>query len=286
MKVASVTLLLLSLLVDRANSQSFVCDFCPDVGILNPDGVVSVSGRPDKTCEDYENDANAFAIEEGQCGGLTILAASVCCVVAVPTTSPPTGSPTESLAPTPSPTGKPTAAPSDSAAPTFTSKPTAIPSGSPTFAPEPECYDDLEEIQIREDNHDLDTTVRREYILCPNTLFLIGTLEAGEGYFGGSRPIFPRANVGYKCGEDGKVTNNCRFFGGTFQVFVFIFIGPPSTWEDRTDITFNGITFETAELASVVAGSAGDVTFTDCIFLVSVVAGVLEIPKRSTIQYA
>jgi hypothetical protein len=307
MKVASLSLLALASLVHRADSQ---CDFCPDGGIQNQDVVVvipTLPDRPDRTCAELETAAIAGEISELQCPSLTSVSAPVCCVETTLTTP----SPIVSLAPTAAPSGAPTAAPSDSTAPTIsagpTATPTAAPSGTPTAAPTisaeptvtptgaptatptgaptaaPECYTDLTEILLREVRV-FDSTVYREYILCPDTDFLIGIPdEEGQLYTSGSYPIFPRRNVAYKCGVDGKSSNNCRLVSGYFQLFSFDFNGvwQPSQWEPHSNVTISGVTFDSGFFGTVALANPGDITFTDCIFRVSAVAAALEISKRS-----
>jgi hypothetical protein len=272
MKIASVPLLVLFSLVDRADSQ-FVCDFCPNGGIQNPNGVVVILTLPDKTCTELEADAKAFNIGEGQCPALTAYADPVCCVAAAPTTSSPTNSPTLSP-PTTSPTGTPTAAPSDSTAPSSSSQPTVTPTGAPTFPPAPDCYTDLDEI-LRRERAVYDSTVFREYILCPDTYFL----AAGSGE--GSGPILPRRNTAYKCGVDGKSSNNCIITKGHIHLISADVYWDPSQYEIHSNVTISGITFESGNFGTVVLQNPGDITFVDCIFRVSAVAvvGALEISK-------
>jgi hypothetical protein len=278
MKIASLSLLALSSLVDRTVSQSFVCDLCPgdsNGDVINPGGIVEIPFRDATTCMELETSANAFEISPAQCAGIGLYA-NICCFPDESTPEP-SSSPSANRGPTAAPTGKPTAAPTDSIAPTFTSAPTGAPTARPTFSPGPDCYDDLNEIAARESNV-YDSTFYREYILCPNTEFVVG-MQSDEGVFeGGSYPIFPRRNVGYKCGEDGKSTNNCQIIGGQFQLISFNGQWELTQHEAHTNVTVSGITFVAGGWATVLAGNPGDITFTDCIFYVSLVAGVLEIP--------
>ena len=275
MKTASLSLLVLSSLADRADSQ-FVCNFCPDGGIQNRIGVVVIPTEPDRTCTELETAANSFSISEGQCPGVMAFADPICCFAPLANGS--TSSPTESLAPTAAPTGTPTSAPTDS------SEPTAAQTLTPTFGPAPECYDALRDILNRE-KAVYDSTFYREYILCPNTEFLIGDQAPRNTYVNGDAAILPRRNVGYKCGSDGKSSNNCRLVGGQFQLISFSGNWPQEQQEPHSNVTLTGITFANGGYATAVLGNAGDITFRDCIFKVSVIAGVLEISKRSAIHY-
>jgi hypothetical protein len=253
MKVAILSLIALSSLVHRADSQSFVPTAAPTIS-AEPTG--APTGAPTGT------------------------------PVAAPTGTP-TTAPTISAEPTGAPTGAPTGTPT--AAPTGT--PTAAPtiSAEPTAAPTaPECYTNLDDIGAKE-SAVFDSTVHREYILCPNTQFSVGQFQGlGNPYFRGSQPIIVRRNTAYKCGNDGKSSNNCNIFGGTFQFLSSELppFGPPQ-WptEPHTNVTISGLTFEAGTLFTTVFQNPGDVTFADCIFQVSAVAGALEISKRSTMQY-
>jgi hypothetical protein len=120
--------------------------------------------------------------------------------------------------------------------------------------------------------------------LCPNTQFSVGQFN-GAGYVLGSQPILVRRNTAYKCGNDGKSSDNCKIFGGTFQLYSFDGFWPPAQHEPHTNVTISGLTFEAGLTFTTVFQNPGDVTFADCIFQVSAVAGALEISKRSTMQY-
>lgn len=66
-----------------------------------------------------------------------------------------------------------------------------------------ECYDNLDAIfdELGSDGADLEA--EKIFVLCPNTVFDVGTLEAGE-FVGGQIPIVPRSNTIISCGEDGE----------------------------------------------------------------------------------
>ena len=279
--IASASLLVLSSLVDRVHSQ-FVCNFCPNGGIQNRIGVVVIPTEPDRTCTELETAANSNSITEGQCPGLTVYAEPVCCVVGAPTTPSPTVSPTESLAPTAAPTRTPTSTPTNSIAPTTSSEPTGTPTAAPTFGPAPECYTDLDEI-LRRERAVFDSSVYREYILCPNTDFIIGRQVGRRKYEGGFEPISPRRNVGYKCGKEGLLSNNCKIIDGTFQLISFDVQFAAAQYEPHTNVTISGLHFEAGFFGTALLANRGSITFNDCAFKVSV-SGVPQIPKRSVHQ--
>jgi hypothetical protein len=153
-------------------------------------------------------------------------------------------------------------------APTTTVAPTSSPSAAPSFGPPPDCYDDLDEIYAREEKV-TDSTVWREYILCPDTEYIIGTFNRFVDerilFVGGFTPISPRNNVHYKCGSDGSSSNNCVLVGGSFHVLSF----GTQFEEVQGNVTMEGITFESAFRITLFLGNAGDITFQDCVIRVS-----------------
>jgi hypothetical protein len=284
MKVASLSLLALSLLAHRVDSQQFVCNFCPENGIQNRIGVVVIPFEEDRTCTELETAANSFSISEGQCPGVMAFADPICCFApAAPTTPPPiTVSPTTESPPTEPPTGTPTSTPTDSIAPTTSSEPTGTPTAAPTFGPAPECYTDLDEI-LRRERAVFDSSVYREYILCPNTDFIIGRQVGRRKYEGGFEPISPRRNVGYKCGKEGLLSNNCKIIDGTFQLISFDVQFAAAQYEPHTNVTISGLHFEAGFFGTALLANRGSITFNDCAFKVSL-SGVPQIPKRSVHQ--
>jgi hypothetical protein len=149
-----------------------------------------------------------------------------------------------------------------------TSAPTVPPTESPTFGPAPECFTDIDKAALREAAVE-DVSVPRTIILCPDTDYFMG--RAGENleeYVGGFVPIIPRPNSHWKCGENGLVTNNCVLKDGDFQIVSFGDLDM-----EHTNITFSGLTFEAAFNGGVLMAQAGDVTFSGCVFRVSVCDG-------------
>ena len=68
-----------------------------------------------------------------------------------------------------------------------------------------------------------------------------------------------RPNTRYKCGADGKSTNNCTLTGGLFQI-----VATAHDREENENILVEGITFRGGAATLMVSNS--NVTFRDCIF--------------------
>ena len=76
-----------------------------------------------------------------------------------------------------------------------------------------DCYDNLDDVfdDISDDTK-LNTTKR--YVLCPNTVFDLGFgLPGAVGIENGQKPLTPRPNTEYSCGEDGewRVGTTCDY---------------------------------------------------------------------------
>jgi hypothetical protein len=150
------------------------------------------------------------------------------------------------------------------AAPTIftTAAPSMTPSAAPSFGPEPDCYEDLNNIGLREKVLSTDQlAIGRTYVLCPDTVFFMGILNQNI-FEGGFDAIIPRPNVHYKCGTSGSSANNCRLLTGSAAILSAA--GDPL----HTNVTFEGLTIESSVVAGVVAALPGDLTFVDCIFKV------------------
>ena len=154
--------------------------------------------------------------------------------------------------------------------PTFTPTASLLPTVSPTKAPIPApvpdraCYTDLQEIHDKVSLKD--PFIVETYILCPNTVFTIGTVDDTENTStGGAKTISTRAKSIFQCGTDGKSSNNCIVTGGTIQI-----LHDRSDFqnEDKPNVVIKGITFEDASYSSAVLAAPGDITFIDCIFRV------------------
>jgi hypothetical protein len=107
----------------------------------------------------------------------------------------------------------------------------------------------------------VDESIPRTYVLCPDTVFLIGDLNDGGQY-----PILPRSNVAYKCGDEGLSSNNCVIRGGAVQLITIGFDGDSSVGLDN--VLVSGLTFESADIRSVVLDKPGEITFVDCVLQV------------------
>lgn len=220
--------------------STFVCSICGEgLEVTIPDGVVTIPQNGDFMCSDLE----AF----GEQGGFD---ASTCTLLASFVESP-CGCAAKGSA------GNETSV-------NGTAVPTESPTIAPTFGPAPDCFDNLDYVQQRESALSVqDIQVGRTYVLCPGTVFFMGTLNPSTGQpENGFSPITPRPNVLYKCGESGSSANGCRLLGGTFAVFSY---GGDA---QQTNVTFQGLTIESSQGTGIIAANPGDLTFTDCIIKV------------------
>ena len=72
---------------------------------------------------------------------------------------------------------------------------------SASFARAQDCYDNLDSVYNAEAEADI--SIPRRYVLCPNTVFELGTIVPGVGVDGGQAPLVLRSNAEVSCGEDG-----------------------------------------------------------------------------------
>jgi len=224
---------------DTVAQDLFLCPLCGEGKEMTiPHGIITIPQNPSLGCAELDGLAAQGKIDQQTCGVLETFAQEPCGCE-------------QSLM------GNATTAPI--AAPILV--PT-IASMAPTFGTVPECYDDLDNIRHRElalTSDDL--AVRRTYVLCPATVFLMGKATRG-GFDGGFEPITPRPNVHYKCGPNGSSANSCRLLDGDYAIISAG--GDPQ----HTNVTFEGLTIESSFTAGVVAAMAGDLTFVDCVFKV------------------
>ena len=115
-----------------------------------------------------------------------------------------------------------------------------------------------------------DTSIRRVYILCPNTVFSPGIANPKTGVIsGGQEALACRSNCLVKCGNNGKSENKCIIDGtgtyGIFQVPYNVFTDLPL---DSSNVVFQGITIDffvsAGQIPVLAASFSGSVTFRDC----------------------
>lgn len=127
-----------------------------------------------------------------------------------------------------------------------------------------QCIKDLKNLEMLEKSAP-DYDVPREYTLCTNTVYRIGTLdinmEIKEDFL--MPPIRVRPNVHIKCGDDGVSSGNCQVFGGSVQVDATDLMG--ETMAAR-NVTFEGLTFADTKKYSIWGTKEGNITFIDCAF--------------------
>jgi hypothetical protein len=209
----------------------YTCQLCEDgMYATNPDGVVSPPSEPAMTCRELGERAVVGNISEAECLEWQPLAAEPCgCVELSPSSSAP-------------------------------------PTDAPASGPEPQCWTDLDELaaQMEAGAAGRDTSVPVDIILCPNTVYTMGRMEYENfTYVGGFATITPKPNTHWKCGEDGALSNNCTIRDGETA---FVHFGDFRSGEG---VSFQGIVFEYQEFSTLLAGSAGEVTFRDCVLRVS-----------------
>ena len=116
-----------------------------------------------------------------------------------------------------------------------------------------------------------DTSIAREYIICPNTTIEIGVILQ-NGTIIGETPLFVQANATVRCGNDGARSNNCVISAGQVGI-VLAEIRSSAQLGDILNIQstrFEGITLSDFFGSAIFSfGVVGDVTFEDCAFLVS-----------------
>jgi hypothetical protein len=106
-----------------------------------------------------------------------------------------------------------------------------------------------------------------EYILCPNTVFRLGTIPGPSASCcqDGMSPITARSNSKVKCGDSGASSNNCTIVGSQFQVVSSFY----AFNEYSNNIEFQGLTLQGSSYAAILLENDGDIIFTDCIVKVS-----------------
>jgi hypothetical protein len=233
--------------------ELFQCPVCGEGKEMTiPDGTVTVPQNGEFECAQLVRFADQGTIDRQTCALVEPFVQEPCgCIEALVGNA--TEIPTEVA--TASPTGLATVPPTGRGPETETTE----------MGPESDCFDDLDEIrQLELDLSEGDIAIGRTYVLCPDTVFLIGILQADGTFAGGFAAITPRPNVHYKCGTTGSSANNCRLLGGSSTIISYG--GDPQ----HTNVTFEGLTIESAKQSGVVAATPGDLTFKDCIFKVTI----------------
>ena len=226
----------------------FQCPLC-GVGkqVTIPDGVVSIPQNGDFTCQTLVNAAQRGGINQQTCALLGSFVKTPCGCKQVLSGN-------------------------------ETARPTETPTMAPTFGAGPECYSNLTSVAQREAAlSTVQVQLGRTYVLCPDTVYFMGTLDPSTSTFvDGFDAIVPRSNVFYKCGQSGSSANNCRLLGGTFAIISFG--GDPV----NNNVTFQGLTIESSTTGGVLAAIPGDLHFIDCIIKVS----ITQSPIGSIIDFA
>jgi hypothetical protein len=232
--------------------EAYECNICGEgMAVTIPDGIVEIPTQPNRSCSELIQAAAIGNINEAQCSLLQPFVLGPCgCESAIYM--------------------EPSSIPSDmpSLVPSANTNPTSSPAPSTYVTPKPGCFDDLQEI------HDLesaltDTSIRRKYTLCPGTTFDMGVLDDTGMISKGQPFIMLRPNVIYQCGPDGSRLNACILKGGDFALTSYygVFDG---IYETVENVHIKGFTFESQNMFAAVMEAAGEITFLDCAFLVSI----------------
>ena len=131
---------------------------------------------------------------------------------------------------------------------------------------ESQCLTDLTFI-VQLESEVVDLSVRREYILCANTVFETGVVNPTNGMVMGMFPLLVRANSTVKCGDDGSRQNNCTITGGDLGLALQPFGRDPESI-DGTVIMGVQI-FDIFLQPFSIFNLFGALQFIDCAFLVS-----------------
>jgi len=150
--------------------------------------------------------------------------------------------------------------------PTFPTLAPAPPTNAPVYEPTSpgSCYSDLNRLDEDERNA-TDLDVVRNYVLCPNTLFVTDVILIGDEPE--SVPLTLRKNMHIYCGEiGGSSDNNCTITGGTSLTSIPNNFVPP-TFNDN--VLIQGVTFDASLQYAALIALPGRFQFIDCIFSVS-----------------
>jgi len=142
--------------------------------------------------------------------------------------------------------------------------PSAVQCQNATAQPCIQTIDELENFETAFGANDPTFSQGRTYVLCSNAFYNIGKLDVNNNVIDGQQFIRARPNLYLKCGDDGKVTNNCFITGGDVQVDGTSYFG--NTVTAIPNVTIEGVTFSKTLRYSVWASKQGDITFVDCVF--------------------
>lgn len=151
------------------------------------------------------------------------------------------------------------------------------------------CFSTLEAIYNTEASSSLNTLVRRQYVLCPDSTFKIGKFNDNDQIIEGSDyPLLLfRPNVRILCGDNGSSSNNCIFSGGDYPVEIIkpsLLLETDLTDEVVANIEIRGVTFTGAKISSFYADSdsPGSIKFTDCIWTKNIGFGPIWMGEGDT----
>lgn len=127
------------------------------------------------------------------------------------------------------------------------------------------CTSYLDDIYFSESDVK-DSTVQRTYVLCPDTVFRVGSRHDQDGTpLGGSYPIIlGRSNIRVLCGANGSFDNGCEVINGVVQVAHFDEFGNNNG--PIANALVQGISFSGASAINALVSGTGDVVFRDCVF--------------------
>lgn len=231
--------------------SAYDCPICGSGNVVTlPDSVVTIPTQPNRTCQELLQANLMGNINELQCGLLQPFVTAHCGCTPLNATAPPTMMPSQMPSPTPT-------------APT---EPTVSPAPTGWATQKSDCYDSL--MDIYDNEKAVDASIRRRYILCPNTTFNLGYMDE-MGYIKEGEPfLMLRPNVIYQCGDDGSRQNGCILKGGDFGLASFYGVYD-GIYESVENVRIVGLTFQSQDLVAAVMEAAGDIEFIDCMFKVS-----------------
>lgn len=126
-----------------------------------------------------------------------------------------------------------------------------------------QCITNLDEIADMEKKANL--SQQRTYDLCPNRKYNVALLDLNNNFVKGQRPISAGPNMRVRCGNNGRLENNCVIQGGHLHIDVTTNFG--ANYEAQ-NVVFEGITFADTKRYMVWGNKPGKITFIDCEFKV------------------